>query len=294
MRVTLVAVLVLAGAIGPIGVGAGQPDVLTVDDTTHLATADAASEYRADGTVSATVEEIQLEVTVAQSGETVNASAYTLDRATTYVRVDYAESVPRDVRLHIDGDVLTPRPRDGMAPIDESQPVTADWQVTGDQQSVVLHLQGETHAVFGLSTVRGGVSAWKRSTTRVLDTAVQNATGYSLPHFGAGEWSFVPPRQLRGANVTYPIPDSRGQMTVQYRVANDSWLSVPECQADAPVCTLRRDNRSVIFAATRDPPRVRYKRGTDLLAGLGSAVDDAVTVPYRILGSVEGIFGGGG
>lgn len=291
MRAVLVAVLVVFSTL-TVGVGAGQSGIQTIDDGTRLADDSAAADLRAEGIVSASVERIQLDITVAESGDAVNASSYTLDETMTYVRVDYAEDVPRDVRLHIDGDVVTPRPREGMAPIDEDQPVTADWHVAGDQQSVVLHLDGETHAVFALSRFRGEVSAWKRGTHDATDTLFQNVTGYSLPTFGSGEWSFVPPERLRGENVTYAIPDSGTQMTVQYRSGNETWLSAPECQADAPVCTLRRGNRTVLFAAASDPPQVRFKRGTDLLAGVDSAIDDVMQIPDRIMTDFSRLLGG--
>jgi len=266
--------------------------MITVDDGTDLATDGAAATLTSEGQVTGSVERIQLDVTVADTAAAVNASSYTLDRATTYVRVDYAESVPRDVRLHIDGDVLTPRPRADMAAIDEDQPVTADWQVAGDTQSVTLYLQGETHAVFALSTFRGDVSAAKRATRDALNTFTRNVTGYALPTFGGGEWSYVPTENLRGENVTYALPDSSGQMTVQYRERNDTWLPAPECQAGTPVCTLDRGNRTVVFAADADPPQVRYKRGTDLSAGIRSALGDVASIPDRIMTDIRNILGG--
>jgi len=293
----LLALLVVLATV-PLGgaVAQSSPDLRTVDGATTLTTADGVDAFQSSGQVNASVESIQLDVRVTETATAANASGVHLDPLNTYLRVDYDESVPRTVRIHVDGEIIAPRPNQGHTPIGDSE-ATADLQVAedGTVQSIVLHLPGETHATWKTNDAKGMVTGIKRTTTGYVDQFARNVTGIGLPTFGGGEWGYVPQGSLSGTNVSYAIPNSQNHstMTLQYQATNESWYSVPECSSDTPVCTVQRSNQTVVVSTTSDAPSVRYKFGTDLLAGLQSAVDDATNIPSNAWDWVAGLVGGG-
>jgi len=287
--VAMLTVLAISASASLVKAGSNE-NLLALDDDQRLVTADAAREFREKGQTSVAIESIQLEVTVADDPGAVNATGWQLGNLRRYVRVDYAEDVPRDVRLHVHEDIIIPRPSKGATPIGADGP-PADFVAPADgHQSVTLHLRGETHAVYVLSDINGEL--WSMRTW--ASSVWSNSTGVSIPSLGGGEWQYVPGDALEGTSPTYKIPDSDTvqSLTVQYDDGG-AWLSVPECQADAPVCLLERNNSTVLFGADADPPPVRYKLKRDAIAGLRSAWDDLASIPGDIADALGGLFGGG-
>lgn len=289
----LIATVVLVVSSVGGGLAASDADLTAVDDGTRLATADGAQEYAETGTVTGSVDSMQLDVTVADQAGAVNASGLHLNQLRTFIAVDYDEGVHRDVRIHINGSIVAPRLKEGKQPI-EAENVTADFHVSeaGAVQSMTLHLRGETDAVFAMSVVAGRIQQVRRTVGGAVRNGVENITGWSPPTFGGGEWERVNSTALSGENVSTPLPQS-DQLTVQYQTSDKTWLPVPECQADDPVCTVQRDNRTHVVSTTSDAPNIRYKTEKDMLAGLESGWDDVTSVPGDIEDSIEDLLGGG-
>jgi len=284
----LVACVVLAMLSVPVAASDG---VVALDDDQHLATDQAATEYERSGSVTMEAEDIQLSVTIADDPEVVDAPGWHMGQLKRFVRVDYNESISRTVRLHIHDEIVVPRPSKGTTPLGADGP-TADFVTPLDgHQSVTLHLSGETHAVYGLSDLNGELWAIRETVSGVWG----NATGVQLPSFGGGEWQRPPSDALEGTNPTYTVPksDEVDDMTVQYNADGESWLTVPECQADAPVCQLQRNNSTVLFASDANPPDVRYKLQRDALAGVKSAWSDLASIPTDVADALGGLVGGG-
>lgn len=287
VRIAL-AVFVVVGLAAPVV----ALDRRALDDDQYLATTSAVIDFREDGVVSETYPTIQLTVTVSTTPQPVDAPGFQLAPLRRFIRVDYNESIPREVRLHLHEDIISPRPSRGTSPIDADQP-KIDLVVPSDgHQSMTLHLEEETHAVYAVSDVNGEVWGVRRS----ISDFWSNSTGISLPAFGSGEWQRPPEDAMEGSSPTYAIANSEGStdMTIQYAAdGGESWLTVPACDSDAPVCRLQRNNQTVLFASDPDPPAIRYKFNRDVLAGIKSAIDDLESVPGDALEAVQGFLGGG-
>jgi hypothetical protein len=284
-------VLLLATSVGP-GFAVAAEDITAVDGDTNLATGEGVSTFAEEGVVTGNVSSMQLSVTVAQEAAAVEAPGFHVNQITKFVRVDYDESIPRDVRLHINGSIILPRLSEGKVSLGGN--TTADFHVAegGETQSMTLHLDGQTDAVFAVSTVTGRIQEIRRTVSGAVSSGVENITGWSPPTLGGGQWERVNQTALSGENVSTPLPDS-DQLTVQYR-SGETWLPVPECQADDPVCTLERNNRTHVVSTTSDGPAVRYKTSKDLMAGLESGWDDLTSVPGDIRDWADDLLGGDG
>jgi hypothetical protein len=289
-----VACLILLSSLAGLGLAQSDAGTLTIDSDHDLATSDAVNQYAREEVASTNVPQVDLTVTVAEDHEEVGLDGPRIDARTTYLRLDYDEEIPREVRIYLPAEIVTPRVKQDLESVDGV--ATADLRPTDNatMQAVTVRFDGETDAVFGLSKEAGVVS----ETRRWVKEAVSNATGVPVPSLGSGgQWQFVDPAEY-GANQTRAFSNEHS-WTMQYRTTRDGeerWLPVPECDdiQGQPACTYQTQNATMLISSQQDPPRVRYKRGTDISSSLGAAIDDLMAIPSRIIESVGGLFGGGG
>jgi hypothetical protein len=275
--------------------GVAQADAtLTIDDDHDLASAAAVESFEDDAVASTNVPQVDLTVTVAEDHEDIGLDGPRIDARTVWVRLDYDEEIPREVRFYIPGEIVTPRVKQDLESVDAVASAGLRPTDNATMQAVTVRFDGETDAVFALSKEAGTVSAARRW----VREQVGNATGVPIPSLGSGgQWQYLDGADY-GPNQTRAF-DGDTTWTMQYRTTRDGeeqWLPVPECDdiQGQPACTYKTQNATMLISSQQDPPRVRYKRGTDLSSSLGAAVDDLLAIPSRIIESVGGLFGGGG
>lgn len=294
--VLLIALTALA-AVGAVtvasatGATATQSDTVTIDDNHRLTTQDGLDEYRKSGNATATVEEYQFDITVADTHDQAGVDGVHTDADATYLRVDYDEDIERTFRFYIPTEAWYPHVLEGYSAMNSD--VEADMRPIRDNTmtSVTLTLSGETDAVFRVSKAAGTIY-------KVRDdgrSMIENATGFDIPSVtNSAEWQRIDPSQLSGENATVPIQTNGSEYTLQYdddaSASTSSWLNVPECGSvsgrNAPVCYDNRESANYVWVYSRskaDAPPVRYRRGGGIIPDLRSGINDLMSIPNDIL-----------
>lgn len=266
-------------------------DTTTLDDDTALTHESQIEQFKDEGVATADVTVPHMTITVATESEDVGLDGirYT-DFDTTYLRIEYRESIPRTVRIYVPDDYWYPHPDE----IDsESSDSTAAMEPTssGDYSAVTVHFEGETDAVFGIRKQASMVFSARNQSTRFIS----NETGIDLPQVDGrqDQWEYVPTSDLNES--TFAIDSEGGDLAVQYDRANTTdpseqrWRTVPDCSTTmgsrAPVCEY--EDRSTPDAANiliRDdnPPDIRYNRDTGVLTDVRAAVGELTDVPRDV------------
>ncbi|QCW05233.1 hypothetical protein [Natrinema pallidum] len=287
----------------PVGVLAVQDEPLvTIDESNPLATPDAGSTYEETGTFGGNVSGYDMRVTVAETHSDAGLSGieYTsvTDRMHHYLRVDYDEDIDRTIRFYVDSDVWYPHYRELEA---ENADVTASLTPVNDSEytAVEITLTGPTDAVFQVPKVVSGYY-YARDSGR---SWLENRTGYEIPSVFSGgtQWERVDHDDLADTNESVAIGTNNSDPMIQYDTADDGqrWVPVPNCDTargeDAPVCTYERPedpDHVYVLADGDDPPPVRYKHGTDVVAEMQASVNELLEVPNRLMEQVKEFFGG--
>ena len=299
--VACVALLVLSLPAG-VGLGVAQDSLTTIDESNPLADADAGSTYEDSGVVGGTVSGYDMRVTVADDHETVGLSGieYTATADSTHhnLRIQYNESIERTIRLYVDKSVWYPH----YGEIDaENADVTASLSPVEDSEytAVELTLSGPTDAVFQVPKAVSGYY-YARDTGK---SWLENRTGYEIPSLlgSSTAWDRVDDTDLTN-NSSVAIGANESEPMIQYDAADSGqrWVPTPNCDDsrgdDAPVCIYDRpDDPEHVYVTSNvaDPPPVRYKHGTDVIAQAQASVNELLEVPNRIMEQVRGLFGGG-
>jgi hypothetical protein len=285
-----VACLVVLSALAGLPVVAAD-STLTIDAHHPLGGEQAVGEFESAGEVSANTPQVDLTVTVAEDASAVGLDGpLRFSSGHTYLRLDYDEGVSRTVRLYLPAEMVTPRVKEDLEAANAD--VTADLRPTENRsyQAVTVRFTGETDVVFALSDSAGLVSQGRRW----VKDKVGNATGVDLPTLGSGgQWQYIRPSEY-GPNQSRAF-SANESWVIQREAVRDGatvWLPVGECNdpASQPACTYTTTNQTVLMTTQEQPPRIRYKRGTDPLASLGAAVEDLLAIPGRIM---DAVFGGG-
>ncbi|PCR88693.1 hypothetical protein [Natrinema ejinorense] len=308
-RATLVFVAVLVCSL-PAGVGFGAAttsgDTVTLDDDTALTANSTIENFETEGIATANPTYPNMTITVADSATDVGVDGlrYT-DFDTTYLRVDYDESIERTIRFYVPKAYWHPHPDEPDA-IDGETTATFEPTEGSNYTAVEMHLSGETDAVFEIKQQASVVFSVREYGSEWLEDEI----GVDMPSTnGASEqWEYVPTAELTGDNPTFGIDTDGEDVTLQYDAAKTAdpaskeWRTVPECAdssgADAPVCTFTKDNSTEtvhILAQTDDPPDVRFKYGSGWLANIRSSIGELLNdIPRDLVRDardiVDGVF----
>jgi hypothetical protein len=298
-RAAAVAALALALALVAAPVGAAQAPTTRLD-ATGLGTDAAVQTYEADDVVAVEAQAVDATLTVADSADEVNLSGLNPgELTTTYLRVDYDEGVERRLRIVVPSEYVTPRPSEDIELLASSggpEPTTADFTPGPDGETTVVTLTvgGPADVVVPFSELSG--TYW--SVRRPVAEGFKNATGFEVPSFVSGTpWRYVDPGEY-GDNRTATFNASASDLTLQYETAPDEsgetdWLTVPDCTdpAEQRVCYYEENNETHVMTTESDPPRLRYKHGTDPIADLRGAINDLMRIPERVSNVVDSITG---
>lgn len=289
--------LVIATALAPLASVpvARADDVATIDADHALATSEAIDRFESEGVATATKTTPTVRLTVAKSHDDVGLAGVYLDADSTYLRIQYNESIPRTLRVYIPAEYWYPVTFDGRQATNTD--VSADMHPTpeGRYTVVTVRVTGQTDAVFDIPRAASLVW-WSRAKSR---DAVESTTGYEPPRIRdpSKPWRYVPEGQL--SNGSYPINASDGAV-IQYDAdpapGEETWLAVPECDGDAQsVCYYQKrgeSDRLYLLSKQSDPPTVRFKTGEDYSARGVSVVEELRRIPERIMADVSRLLGG--
>lgn len=288
IRQTALLVVALALVITP---ATAATTTTTIDADNPLTDADHISEYEATGVTNASLAQIDLTVTVADDHDDAGLDGFYLDTGTTYLRLDYDETVDRTIRLYLPEAYFAPRVQRSLDP-ETSGPTASLTPVRENMTAVTIEVDGKTDATYSLSDTAGGVWAarsWAKE-------HAENATGWEMPTLtgGAAQWQYI---DAGTYSTSSPATINGTSLTVQYEAdapdGGTQWLPVSQCNdpADQRVCYLEDTNTTVIMSSD-DSPRVRYKHGTDLLSTLESDINDLFQSDDRAGGFFSSLLGG--
>lgn len=294
-RLALVAMLLLAVA-APSTLAAAE-SVYEADAGHDIATQSAKDRYHDEGHVTGDVYGLNMTVTVAdKAGDTGLSDLGTVSTGKVFVRVDYNEELERTVRFYLPASYVAPQLKEGLESDDGS--LTADLKPTENRShtAMTMEFDGRAEAVFAISVTRGAVSDSKSGLSDILG----NMTGFELPSLtsGGAEWHYVSGEELDDNQTDYISANESD--TIQYNAAPGAaeaeWTPVQTCDGgEAPVCTYTKadyPNRTYLLSQEADPPRVRYRSGSSVTGGLGSAINDAVQGAESALDGLGSLFGG--
>ncbi len=176
--------------------------------------------------------------------------------------------------------------------------MTADLEPTTNRThtSVTFTVDGPTEVVFPISVGRGALADGKSGVSDML----ANVTGFEIPSLtsSGAEWHYVSSAELDDNETDY-IPENESG-TIQYNAASAGqeaeWTPVQACDGDdAPVCTYSKadhPDRTYLLSQEAEPPRVRYREGSSITGGIGSAINDAMQGVEDSLDGLRSLFGG--
>ena len=282
--VTLAVVLVTAPA--------AAMTTTTLDANTPLTNDAHIDDFESDGVTSAEVVQIDFNITVADGHEDAGLDGFYIDSGTTYLRIDYDETVERTVRFYVPSEYFAPRVKRSLEAANGGPPISLSPVRDGSMTAVTVDLSGQTDATYRISSVSGGIWAgrsWAKD-------RVENTTGWEVPSLaGSSQWQYIDAQTYSTAS---PARINNTDLTLQYQAdapdGGTQWLPVPTCSdpADQRVCYLEDQDTTVIMSS-QDSPRIRYKHGTDLLSTLGSDINDLLQTDDRAGDFFDSVFGGG-
>jgi|GEM_PF-434625 hypothetical protein len=292
--------LVLVGLLAVsafVGVSSAS-SLTTIDDDHGLVDPATIDEYDESGVATADVGTPQMTLTVAESSSDVGVSGLLrFDMATQYLRIQYNETLDREVRVFIPAEYWHPVSAELEAENPESD-TTATMRPTDDGRytAVTVAFDGREDAVFALPKQTEFVF-WSRDRSREV---INETVGYQPPRLATGgEWEYIDPSELT-ANETVPI-EADGGVTIQQDDSDpatdeSNWIGVPQCSRSSDaVCTYEVDgnpNTEYLLTQSSDPPAVRYKTGTDPTERGWAIIRDLESIPDRVWSDFAGILGG--
>lgn len=291
----ILAVLLATSLVAPVAAASS----MTTIDTDHDLTTDAAIQaYETDGVATTTIAAPEMRITVSKSADAVDLSGWTrADVLNSYLRIQYNESVNREIRFFVPNDYFRPRVKQDLEA--EHEDVTVDLEPAADYAytSVTIELSGPTDARFAIGKEAGMVFTGRETAKEQFE----NGTGYEVPSLRspAADWQYVEESRLQDENTTYAIP-TNDSVAIQYDTAatgeEENWIPVPECdrKPDAAVCQYTRDgvdDKVFIMTTEREPPAVRYKEGGDSISSIEGVINDLQQIPSRFMDDITGLLG---
>jgi hypothetical protein len=286
----LALVLVMGVAISTVG---AQP-VATVDDDHALNSTEKMQEFAENGVAETDITIPQMKVRVSDDHQDVGLDGFRRDTGLTYLKIDYNEEIPREVRIYIPEAYWSPVENLGKKPVNGGP--TADLEITrgGTMQSVSVEFSGETEVVYAVSSLSGAAFAY----VEAPQDRFGDLTGVNFSVVAdEQEWQYPPEGALTDGSLGYGIKSGSKDngVLVQYNDGGDDWVPAPDCRrhnvASPPVCKMVRkgvNDKVYVVPRVKEPPQIRYKQEPNTVDKIGQALDDLGSIPGKI---TELIFG---
>lgn len=283
------AILLIAG----VSVGAAG-DIYGVDGNHDLDSEQAVDQYQEDGIATGDADDLNLKMTITEDCSEVGHDPL-VSPPQTCLKVDYDEEVARTIRVYIPRDYWIPHDQQNMRSVDGD--VTAEMEPIQDRQytAITIHLSGESESVFTISEVQSGLWGARERMYRTVNGSV----GINTPRIAGSDntpWKYVSSSEFT-ANESYSV---QSEATVQYDARpgynETSWQPVPDCgsRAEAPVCTLERNDGKIIIPEDNDNvPTVRYNTQASISEKVSSGIREVRSTITERFDGLRGLFGGG-
>lgn len=287
----LLGVLVLS-----LGTGAVAADGLTDIGTDHdVATDEAMDDWQTHGYADGEADRYQLDIAVAEKRVDVGAEdAMVTNLRNHYLRLDYQEDHPRELRVLIPRDVITPYKADSIGSLTSGHEAHIEPAKSGDYLSVTVRVDGPADIVIPLNRDHAlSYTFLERS-----DQRIQELTGIS-PLDRDAEWTYVEGDEIAEGG-TYELNLSADDLAVQYDATPDSseetWLNVPRGETvSAPIYLLEYDENEYTLVATTDkPPDVRHRDEATFPAQVRGWLSEAGQIPENIRDRISDLLPWGG
>jgi hypothetical protein len=281
----LVAALAVAALLA-VG-GAVAQEMTDLADDHGLASDEAISQYEQTGYASGEVERYQITLTVAEDRDQVNATdAVTTDIRNDYLRIDYNEDYPRELRLLLPREYITPYNAE-VGSITTSHMASLEPARNGEFMAVEVTVEGPADIVIPLNKDH----AVSYDLIERVDRNVEKITGIS-PLDRNHEWQYIDPSELKqGANrLNHSLEDMAVQFDSTPEQPEPTWINIPEGEtAGAPVYLIRLEGTEdvAIVSVTESPPEIRYRTEGTLPARVRGWVSEATEIPGNIRDRVQ-------
>jgi hypothetical protein len=275
----VVAVLAVGGAVAQ--------DVTDLQEDHGLATDDAISSYEQTGYARGEVERYQISLAVAENRDQVNATdAVTTDIRNDYLRIDYNEDYPRELRLLLPREYITPYNAE-VGSITTSHMASLEPARNGEFMAVEVTVEGPADIVIPLNKDH----AVSYGLIERVDKNVEKITGIS-PLDRNHEWQYIDPSELKqGANrLNHSLEDMAVQFDSTPEQPEPTWINIPEGEtAGAPVYIIQLDGTDdvAIVSPAETPPEIRYRTEGTLPARVRGWVSEATEIPGNIRDRVQ-------
>lgn len=308
LSVLFAAVLVLSlpAAVGP-AVADGDnytATTTTLDEDTALTENATIEQFESEGTAVASPTVPDMTITVAEDAEDVGLTTVRhTSFDTTYLRVEYDESLERTVRFYVPREYWHPHP-DRLEAVDGAAEASMEPTEGTDYSAIQIHFEEETDATFAIKKQASFVFNARDYGSEWLE----EEAGIEVPTPGSEQeqWEYVPTSELTADDPTFGIDTEGDELTLQYDDSGTAdptdkqWRTVPSCSSsggsDAPVCKFEQadnPNHIYVLAQTQDPPDIRFKHDAGFWADARSSFGELFgDIPRDLLSDVRGLFDG--
>ena len=275
----LLGVLVLT-----LGAGSVAADGLTDIGTDHdVASDEAMGDWAASGYADGEADRYQLDIAVAEKRADVGAEdAVVTNLRNHFLRLDYQEDHPRELRVLLPRDVITPYQAESIGSLTSDHEADIKPAQSGEYLSVTVSVDGPADIVIPLNRDHALSYTFLERT----DQRIQELTGFS-PLDRDAEWAYVEGDEIAEGG-TYQLNLTGDDLAVQYDAtpesSDETWLNVPRGETvSAPIYVLEYDENQYTLVATTDkPPDVRHRDEATLPAQVRGWLSEAGEIPNNI------------
>lgn len=279
--------------------GAGVTSAVTVydiDDEHSLDRQSSIDEYDQEGVVSATLLVPDMRITIAEDHDDAGVDGFRADFAWHFVRIEYNETLPAELRIYFPDGYWHPNPQD-LEAIESDQTAELRSIRNGSYSSLTVRFDGRADVTFAVPRAASLTFATRDYSRDV----VENRTDLELPRVSSNDpWSYIDQSDLAG-NTTVAIERKQNrELTIQYDAGTteERWIGVPSCSAstgsDEPVCQFTRDggeSKVYVLSRTTDPPPVRFKYDAGPVSAIQNVGKGIQITVERALSWIGGLFG---
>lgn len=293
--IVLVAVLVVATA--PIGTAAaaagnGESTQTQIDADHRLVENSSVSTFRAEGVVTAELDQVDGAITIAETKADVGlgpTEALTSSNVgNDFVRIQYREDISRTLRIWIPAEYASPYERRGVESVSSDHVADLDAVRERTYLQIIVYVDGPADIVIPVGQVAGPVEGYVSQRMGAIETLL---AGY----LGSDEdWTYVD--GLSGDDRTVDLEVNPETAIVQFDEVDQTgedpdprWINVPEGDVrGAPVYYhVDRGNESMYLVINSDEEiDIRYKPESSIIDEARGAIADAraaaEAVPERL------------
>lgn len=281
MRRALLLAVVALLAVGSVGVVSADIPLADIGADHGLDERGAVEAFDRTGSATGEVDRYDVDLTIATDRESVGAGdAAVTNIRNRFLRIEYHESVEREVRILIPREYRTPY-------TGETQSLTSDHTIhleparSGEYLAVETVVDGESDIVVPLSVDH----AISYSLLERMDQRVQTWAGFS-PLDRDDDWHYIDADAWE--NETLYLNQSAEDVVVQFDAtparSDETWLNVPRGEtvgSGVYILDVEGENTTIISKAS-EPPQIRYRSDSLIASQVRGWISEAQEIPGNV------------